>query len=280
MRISSAHRTCRNTSAESERSIGDSTNATTEDVVLSMLEEGPFLASRNVQSFRRRKEKWVSSFEKDYVSALLKRNAGNISHAAKRRESTGSTSGNSCKNMSNFLHGRVRLRSARLRLQTRYRIKSPIQSALPMKGLRPGTDAVPVNTNCPSWHVDANPPLPEQAQPRSVTSIGGDLTRPVGIQTNPAAGSQIDGFAHGSHIRLHPHPDHRPRGQGSRCAIIASIVIGIPAHRNQIGIGVHHIAHPISIGIGRLISTHPVASHVASTQGHRFHVPYRRREYA
>ena len=59
-------------------------NATTEDVVLSMLEEGPLPSPPETsKGFKEAKEKWVSSFEKDYVSALLKRNAGNISHAAK-----------------------------------------------------------------------------------------------------------------------------------------------------------------------------------------------------
>jgi DNA-binding NtrC family response regulator len=34
-------------------------------------------------TFKDAKEKWVSSFEKDYIVSLLRRNSGNISHAAR-----------------------------------------------------------------------------------------------------------------------------------------------------------------------------------------------------
>ena len=34
-------------------------------------------------TFKDAKEKWVSSFEKDYIVSLLRRNGGNISHAAR-----------------------------------------------------------------------------------------------------------------------------------------------------------------------------------------------------
>jgi transcriptional regulator with GAF, ATPase, and Fis domain len=37
-------------------------------------------------SFKEAKERWVSSFEKDYIVALLKKNGGNISHAAREAD--------------------------------------------------------------------------------------------------------------------------------------------------------------------------------------------------
>ena len=62
-------------------------NATTEDIVLSMLEEGPPpVPPETSKGFKEAKEKWVSSFEKDYVAALLKKNNYNISHAAKEAD--------------------------------------------------------------------------------------------------------------------------------------------------------------------------------------------------
>ena len=36
--------------------------------------------------FKEAKEEWVSTFEKDYIEALLRRNDGNISHAAREAE--------------------------------------------------------------------------------------------------------------------------------------------------------------------------------------------------
>ena len=38
------------------------------------------------RSFKTAKEEWVSTFERDYIIALLRRNAGNISHAAKEAD--------------------------------------------------------------------------------------------------------------------------------------------------------------------------------------------------
>jgi len=62
-------------------------NASTEDIVLSMLEEGPPpIPPETAKGFKEAKEKWVSSFEKDYVAALLKKNNYNISHAAKEAD--------------------------------------------------------------------------------------------------------------------------------------------------------------------------------------------------
>ncbi len=37
-------------------------------------------------TFKEAKEKWVSSFERDYILSLLKKNGGNISHAAKEAD--------------------------------------------------------------------------------------------------------------------------------------------------------------------------------------------------
>jgi len=37
-------------------------------------------------TFKEAKERWVSSFEKDYIVALLKKNGGNISHAAREAD--------------------------------------------------------------------------------------------------------------------------------------------------------------------------------------------------
>ena len=39
-----------------------------------------------VGTFKTAKEQWVSSFEKDYIEELLRRNGGNISHAAREAE--------------------------------------------------------------------------------------------------------------------------------------------------------------------------------------------------
>ncbi len=36
--------------------------------------------------FKDAKERWVSSFERDYIIALLKKNGGNISHAARQAD--------------------------------------------------------------------------------------------------------------------------------------------------------------------------------------------------
>ena len=38
------------------------------------------------KSFKESKERWVSSFERDYIVNLLKRNDANISHAAKEAD--------------------------------------------------------------------------------------------------------------------------------------------------------------------------------------------------
>ena len=35
------------------------------------------------QTFKDAKERWVASFERDYILQLLRRNSGNISHAAR-----------------------------------------------------------------------------------------------------------------------------------------------------------------------------------------------------
>jgi DNA-binding NtrC family response regulator len=37
-------------------------------------------------TFKDAKEKWVSSFERDYIVSLLKRHGGNISHAAREAD--------------------------------------------------------------------------------------------------------------------------------------------------------------------------------------------------
>ena len=37
-------------------------------------------------TFKEAKERWVSSFERDYIVALLKKNHGNISHAAREAD--------------------------------------------------------------------------------------------------------------------------------------------------------------------------------------------------
>ena len=37
-------------------------------------------------TFKDAKEKWVSSFERDYIISLLKRHGGNISHAAREAD--------------------------------------------------------------------------------------------------------------------------------------------------------------------------------------------------
>jgi DNA-binding NtrC family response regulator len=37
-------------------------------------------------TFKEAKERWVSSFERDYIVALLKKNNGNISHAAREAD--------------------------------------------------------------------------------------------------------------------------------------------------------------------------------------------------
>jgi DNA-binding NtrC family response regulator len=37
-------------------------------------------------TFKEAKERWVSSFEKDYIVLLLKKNNGNISHAAREAD--------------------------------------------------------------------------------------------------------------------------------------------------------------------------------------------------
>ena len=37
-------------------------------------------------TFKEAKERWVSSFERDYIVALLKKNEGNISHAAREAD--------------------------------------------------------------------------------------------------------------------------------------------------------------------------------------------------
>ena len=37
-------------------------------------------------TFKDAKEKWVSSFERDYIITLLKKNKGNISHAAREAD--------------------------------------------------------------------------------------------------------------------------------------------------------------------------------------------------
>jgi DNA-binding NtrC family response regulator len=37
-------------------------------------------------TFKEAKERWVSSFERDYIVALLKKNGGNISHAAREAD--------------------------------------------------------------------------------------------------------------------------------------------------------------------------------------------------
>ncbi len=62
-------------------------DASTEDIVISMLEDGPPpIPTDMTKGFKEAKEKWVSSFEKDYVAALLKKNKYNISHAAKEAD--------------------------------------------------------------------------------------------------------------------------------------------------------------------------------------------------
>ena len=37
-------------------------------------------------TFKDAKERWVSSFERDYIVSLLRRNSGNISHAAREAD--------------------------------------------------------------------------------------------------------------------------------------------------------------------------------------------------
>jgi DNA-binding NtrC family response regulator len=37
-------------------------------------------------TFKEAKERWVSSFERDYIVALLRKNNGNISHAAREAD--------------------------------------------------------------------------------------------------------------------------------------------------------------------------------------------------
>jgi DNA-binding NtrC family response regulator len=37
-------------------------------------------------TFKEAKERWVSSFERDYILALLRKNSGNISHAAREAD--------------------------------------------------------------------------------------------------------------------------------------------------------------------------------------------------
>ncbi len=37
-------------------------------------------------TFKDAKEQWVSSFEADYIAGLLKKNRGNISHAAREAD--------------------------------------------------------------------------------------------------------------------------------------------------------------------------------------------------
>jgi transcriptional regulator of acetoin/glycerol metabolism len=43
-------------------------------------------ASLAVGTFKDAKERWVAGFERDYILALLKKNGGNISHAAKEAD--------------------------------------------------------------------------------------------------------------------------------------------------------------------------------------------------
>jgi transcriptional regulator with GAF, ATPase, and Fis domain len=43
-------------------------------------------AAANEMSFKDAKERWVSSFERDYILTLLKKNGGNISHAAREAD--------------------------------------------------------------------------------------------------------------------------------------------------------------------------------------------------
>jgi DNA-binding NtrC family response regulator len=38
------------------------------------------------QTFKDAKERWVASFERDYIAELLRRNSGNISHAAREAD--------------------------------------------------------------------------------------------------------------------------------------------------------------------------------------------------
>jgi transcriptional regulator of acetoin/glycerol metabolism len=43
-------------------------------------------AATSETTFKEAKEKWVGSFERDYILALLKKNNGNISHAAREAD--------------------------------------------------------------------------------------------------------------------------------------------------------------------------------------------------
>ena len=44
------------------------------------------MVSTGEVSFKDAKERWVSSFERDYIVNLLKKNNGNISHAAREAD--------------------------------------------------------------------------------------------------------------------------------------------------------------------------------------------------
>ena len=37
-------------------------------------------------TFKDAKERWIAGFERDYIASLLKKNTGNISHAAREAE--------------------------------------------------------------------------------------------------------------------------------------------------------------------------------------------------
>ena len=77
------------TGAETERQAAETTGQVPMGVPLGLPEggeSGTVMPLGLSKTFKEAKEEWVSTFERDYISNLLRRNGSNISHAAKEAE--------------------------------------------------------------------------------------------------------------------------------------------------------------------------------------------------